>query len=594
MRRVLLVVASIIVSAAFLYLALRDVDLAQVWASIQQVDPGWLLVSFAMVFGAITTRAVRWRVLLGDVPPLWNTFHVYNIGTFINQLPLRVGEVARAVLISRDGVPVVTALTSVLVERLIDLVVVAVLIAYGLSQLPETIPAAASAALLLGSGAVGGFIMLLVLARFPTQTSRLLGRLEARLPLLGRVNLKRRLTELLAALRPLTQPRSAAAVFLTTFIGWAFSLATFAALLRAFAIDSVNVWDASSLGIGLVAFGIAVPVTVAGIGPTQGAVRLTGDALALDTVTSSALGLVFHAVTVLTYTLWGVIGLIALGVALSDLLRRAEKPQTGKTLLEHNRISLPTGAALQYESVYLGTRPQPEALIALHGWLGTGRTHFGDLLEWLGATYHVYAPTRRGYGESLPKPRDYPPEGFYERDACDILAFMDALGIDKAHILGWSDGGEIALYLAGIAPERFLSAAVWGAVGGFDETIRGAVEEKYPPTWLDDAAKRLHHLDDDAADRLVRGWVDAMRGYLDRGGDVSLSLAPRITCPLLLMLGEQETLNPRHLGQRFVDACPNARLQMFPTGHDIHWDLPEDFRQALSAFYREVREKRLR
>lgn len=594
MRRIILTIASILVSGVFLYIALRDVDLAQVGASIQQIDVGWLIVSFVMVFGAITTRAVRWRVLLGDVPSFWNAFHVFNIGTFINQLPLRVGEVARAVVISREGVPVVTALTSVLVERLIDLVVVAVLIAYGLSRLPETIPAAANAALLLGTGAVGGFVTLLVLARFPTQTGRLLDVFERRAAVLRRINLKRRLGELLAALRPLTQPRSAGSVFLWTFIGWAFSLATFAALLRAFAIDTVNVWDASALGIGLVAFGIAVPVTVAGIGPTQGAVRLTGEALAIDAVTSAALGLVFHAVTVLTYTVWGVIGLIALGVALSDLLKRAEKPPQGKLMLEQSMIALPTGATLQYESVYLGTQPKPEVLIALHGWLGTGRAHFGDLLEWLGATYQVYAPTRRGYGESLPKPRDYPLDGFYERDARDILAFMDALGVDKAHIIGWSDGGETALYLAGIAPERCLSVAVWGAVGGFDESIRGAVERNYPPTWIDDETKRLNHLDDAAADRLVRGWVDAMLAYLDRGGDVSLGLAPNIRCPLLLMLGDQETLNPRHLGQRFVDACPDARLQMFPTGHNIHWDLPDEFRQALSTFYMEVRAKRMR
>lgn len=323
MKQIVLVVVSIAVSAIFFYLALRDVPLAEVGATIAQAEIGWVIVSVIGVAAAIFTRAIRWRGLMDDVPPLGATFHVFNIGTLINQLPLRVGEVARAALITRQGVPFVTAATSVVVERLIDLVVVFVLVALPLSQLPTTLPAASNALILLGGSAVTGFVVLIVLARFPERANRILAWLETRLPVLSRLKLRTRFAEMLAGLRPLTHWRSAAHAIVWTLIAWAFSLVTFYALERAFNITGIDLWQGAALSIGLVAFGIAIPVTVAGVGPIQGAARLAGDLLGLSVVTSSAIGLVFHGVTVFSYAAWGVIGLIVMGVSFKDLLRQS-------------------------------------------------------------------------------------------------------------------------------------------------------------------------------------------------------------------------------------------------------------------------------
>jgi pimeloyl-ACP methyl ester carboxylesterase len=71
---------------------------------------------------------------------------------------------------------------------------------------------------------------------------------------------------------------------------------------------------------------------------------------------------------------------------------------------------------------------------------------------------------------------------------------------------------------------------------------------------------------------------------VDSGGDLSLSLAPKITAPLLLMLGTQDTLNPEAYGQRFVDAAPNGRLVMFECGHPIHRQQEEQFKRVVGAF----------
>ena len=111
---------------------------------------------------------------------------------------------------------------------------------------------------------------------------------------------------------------------------------------------------------------------------------------------------------------------------------------------------LNTGATLHYED----TLPESDQIpvILLHGMLGTARIHLGHVMDQLRQQgFRVIGLTQRGYGESLPKPRDFP-DNFYQRDCADLIAFMGAMRIDQAHLIGYSDGGEIALIAAGQHP----------------------------------------------------------------------------------------------------------------------------------------------
>ena len=120
-------------------------------------------------------------------------------------------------------------------------------------------------------------------------------------------------------------------------------------------------------------------------------------------------------------------------------------------------LDIATGARLEYVDTDPAGSDRP-VLIAIHGMLGTARTHLGHVIDWLAPDYRVLGPSMRGYGQSRPKPRDFPPD-FYRRDTLDLLAFMDALGIERAHVMGYSDGGEIALMAGGMAPERCAGAS---------------------------------------------------------------------------------------------------------------------------------------
>lgn len=321
MRRFLLMVASVLVSALFLWLALRDVPLAEVVDGLQQAEIGWVLLGLLLVFGAQASRAVRWWVLLGGRISNIRSLHIMNIMMMLNQVPLRVGEVARTLLAAQAGVPLMTAATSIVVERLIDIVAVIVLLAFAVSQLPDAAPIVTGTLMLLGAGAVIGFIVLIAFARYPQIAARMLTWLETRVTVLARLNLHRRLDEVLEGLRTLTDPRRAALTLLWTVIGWAFSLMTFAALLRALDLTNVNPWITGAITVPLVALSIAIPVSVASLGPFQGAVRAGGAAVGMSAIGATTLGFLFHGVTVIAYIIYGVIGLIALGVSLGQVVR---------------------------------------------------------------------------------------------------------------------------------------------------------------------------------------------------------------------------------------------------------------------------------
>ena len=243
---------------------------------------------------------------------------------------------------------------------------------------------------------------------------------------------------------------------------------------------------------------------------------------------------------------------------------------------------LPTGASLHYEDM----RPASDQIpvILIHGMLGTARLHLGHVMDWLHEqSFRVIGLTLRGYGKSGPKPRDFP-DNFYRRDADDLLAFMEALSIERAHLIGYSDGGEVALIAAGRWPEPVASCIAIGAIGNYGPELRPVFQRMYPGDWITDEEKELHGFSDSA--RFTGEWLRALTRMIDAGGDISLSLAPNITCPLIIMLGEYDKLNPQHSGERFVAAAPNGRLAMFPCRHAVHDEQRDAFYDMTLAHLR--------
>ena len=133
MRKFLLTIAKILISGALLYLALRGVNLATVRTRVDQISPGWLGVSILVTLLQILFGAIRWREItaLCDAPLSTAQALRFNlIGSFFNQtLPSSIGgDAVRLWLVSRSGAGWRAATYSVLVDRAIGLVALAILI----------------------------------------------------------------------------------------------------------------------------------------------------------------------------------------------------------------------------------------------------------------------------------------------------------------------------------------------------------------------------------------------------------------------------------------------------------------------------------
>ena len=312
--RILFVLASVLVSAALLLLILRDVPLADVWESLRGADIGLVLLSLLLVALGLATRGLRWSILLGGRIGFVHATHLVNIMFLGNQLPLRLGEVARGLLAARTGVPLATSASSIVAERLIDTLAVVLVIAFTLGRLPDSLPEVSQRASLFGLLALAGFAVLLVLARFPAMASRLLAFLLKHAPPLRRLPLENLLADLLNGLQPLADARAMLVIGFWTVVGWVFSLGTFYCLHLALGIDT-DFGASVPLGIALASLAIALPVSIAGLGPFHGAVVVTGQIVGMDPLAAIALGFLFHGVTVLSYALWGSLSLLALGIS---------------------------------------------------------------------------------------------------------------------------------------------------------------------------------------------------------------------------------------------------------------------------------------
>jgi len=279
------------------------------------------------VFG-LWLRSLRWRVLLkGRLGPA-HSFHILNVSYFINAvLPLRVGELARAALAARvrPPVPLLTSLSSVVVERLLDTLAVFALIGLTLAILPVGLEIGVLG-LAMGVGAVVGVIVLAVFAARPAWAHRVLNVGGRVIPPLGRAAAHRWLDQLLEGILPLASLRATLWAVTWTAAGWAASVV--AGYIILYSIFDEPSWAASMAMIALASFVVAVPAVPGNLGPFEAAVAfgIAGAGLVEQAgdAPSVAFAVLLHVVNLGTYILMGLIGLWYEDVSLGEVTRAAQ------------------------------------------------------------------------------------------------------------------------------------------------------------------------------------------------------------------------------------------------------------------------------
>lgn len=229
---------------------------------------------------------------------------------------------------------------------------------------------------------------------------------------------------------------------------------------------------------------------------------------------------------------------------------------------------------------------QGEPVLLIHGFMGTGRSEFPTLLPWLAKRYQVIAPDLRGYGQSTPKPRVYGVD-FYEQDARDMVALLEAHNLKNVVVMGYSDGGEVALWLPLLAPNRIRGVITWGATGHFSPKIKPAVLSMLSMGWHTPETDRLHGAQYVA--EMTHHWVHAMTQIIDRGGDITFSRASEFQCPVLMCAGDRDALNPVENARAMATAIPQGTLSVYSqTGHAVHDERPRRFRREVERFIKRL------
>ena len=228
----------------------------------------------------------------------------------------------------------------------------------------------------------------------------------------------------------------------------------------------------------------------------------------------------------------------------------------------------PDGRQLYYEDTGRG-----DAVLLMPGWAGT-IVEFYRLRAELASGFRVIAADLPGSGRSQPQPRRYPPS-YYRDDAQVLLGLLDELGVDAAHLVGSSDGGEEALLMAGLEPARALSVVTWGAAGQIvaspDQLDELAHVVDRPGGPLKELAAYLAEAYGADGARIMTGsWAEAMREIIGAGGDVSRSRAPSISCPALLITGSYDPFCPPALVRDMADAIPRGTFLEADGGHDLY------------------------
>lgn len=310
-------------SALALYLTLRTVDFGQVQAAMARASWGWFLPAAATFIAGLYFRARRWSLLMGD-SPLGITWHAMLIGYMLNMsLPLRLGEVARAWVIGqRTTVSFTRALSSIVVDRMLDLA--AVLLMFAAFALVLPMPPELGSAALAGSVALMFVVIAFGVAIWQApRVETMLRSVMKRIPRLHAERWVGRFHELCDTFRVIGDRGRLAAVLANTALLW-----SFATLLAFFAQAAFMPPRLDQAALVLIAsnLGGAAPSAPGGLGLLQGAAKLAlVGPFGIDENLAVAFIFVWSLSQQLSLIILGVIGLGQVGLSLKETVGAGQK-----------------------------------------------------------------------------------------------------------------------------------------------------------------------------------------------------------------------------------------------------------------------------
>jgi pimeloyl-ACP methyl ester carboxylesterase len=206
-----------------------------------------------------------------------------------------------------------------------------------------------------------------------------------------------------------------------------------------------------------------------------------------------------------------------------------------------------------------------EAVVLLHG--GLSKTSSWDYLMVppLEDEFHVFAYDRTGHGFT----GDQPGSLHFEFQCQEAIAYLEDVVKEPAHLIGYSDGGIIALMVAIKRPELVKSIVAIGANYHYSAPLKDFLEARVSEE--DQAEYNL--ISPDAPHTLLEKTI-RMNEIWKTEPDISLSQIASIQCPVLVMAGDDDVIAHDHTISLY-EALPLGQLAIIPgTSHGLVKEKP--------------------
>jgi pimeloyl-ACP methyl ester carboxylesterase len=238
------------------------------------------------------------------------------------------------------------------------------------------------------------------------------------------------------------------------------------------------------------------------------------------------------------------------------------------------------GLQLYYE-IHGAPKPGQPPLVLLHGGGDTIGTSFGAILPALAQQRQVIAFEQQGYGHTA----DIVERPFsFEQSADDTAALLEHLGVEKADLFGFSNGGTIALQVAirhpRVVRKLVLASALFKRDGAYPwlwEAMASASLENMPPELKEEYLKVAPHPEN------LRLFHDKAAQRMREFKDIPADAMRRITAPALVIVGDADVIRPEHAVETFR-LLPDARLAVLPGTDHMNVTRAEWLAPAISAF----------
>jgi len=296
-----------VVSAVFLYLALKGLNLAHAWEVARQANYWWLVPGVLVYFVAVWARTWRWHYMLRPIKriPLGDLFPVVVIGYMGNNVyPARIGELLRAyVLRKREDVSISSSLATILVERIFDGVVMLLFVTFSLPFTP--MPDWLRQVVIVGSALfLTALIFFLALAASPRLAQRLYAwAIERFVPERFRCQLLGFLDRFMEGLHSLRSPIDVAMIFFTSLVIWLAETVKYWFVMHSFSFEVP--FYVLMLMNGVVNLATTIPSSPGYVGTFDAPGIKVLEGFGVDRAVATSYTLVLHAALWLHITLLG-------------------------------------------------------------------------------------------------------------------------------------------------------------------------------------------------------------------------------------------------------------------------------------------------